>query len=191
MVVMSLPGPASNLASSPAPSARDAVPADQLMLQVVAGRHIGVCVPLEAAGCCIGSGRDADVLLRDPGVAPVHVRLQLDRSMLCIEAEGADVGIGDELLPMGHGCQVRLPTELVLGEARLTIVHPAAAPGVDGTFADFGRELLDFIGIRRVAVVAVLLVTLLPLSIIAYPRGGAEIARPAPAGVGAGAPGAV
>lgn len=176
---------------NPAPSARDTVPADQLVLQVLAGRHAGVCVPLEPAGCCIGSAPDADVLLRDPGVAPVHVRLQLDRLTLCVEAEGADVGVGDELLPMGHGCRVRLPTELVLGEARLMLARPAAAPGLDGSFTDFARELLESIGVRRIAVVVVLFVALLPLSIIAYPRGGAEMARPAPPGVGAVAPGAV
>src|SRR5215468_3834716 len=98
---MSLPNPSS--------SARETVPADQLLLEVVAGRHAGVCVPLDSTGFCIGSAQDADVLLRDPGVAPTHVRLRLDRSLLCIEAEGGDVGVGNEVLPLGHGCQVRLP----------------------------------------------------------------------------------
>src|SRR6059036_3095021 len=57
-------------------SARDAAPADHLMLEVIGGRHAGVYLPLDAGECSIGSAHEADVLLRDPGVAPTHVRLR-------------------------------------------------------------------------------------------------------------------
>src|SRR5437879_7616482 len=106
-------------------SARDAAPADHLMLEVIGGRHAGVYLPLDAGECSIGSAHEADVLLRDPGVAPTHVRLRLDRSVLCIEAEGGNVGVGNEVLPVGNGCRVRLPAELALGEARLCVSRPA------------------------------------------------------------------
>jgi len=179
---MSLPNPSS--------SARDAVPADQLILEVVAGRHAGVCVPLDGAGFSVGSGHDADVLLRDPGVAPTHVRLRLDRSLLSIEAEGGDVGVGNEVLPLGHGCRVRLPADLALGEARLCISRPASVAIPDASFGVFVRELMDAIGLRRGAAAIVLVVSLLALSVMAYPHGGGEVAAPTPAAPGALAPGA-
>ena len=79
-------------------SARDAAPADHLMLEVIGGRHAGVYLPLDAGECSIGSAHEADVLLRDPGVAPTHVRLRLDRSVLCIEAEASRMTTRKRLL---------------------------------------------------------------------------------------------
>jgi type III secretion system (T3SS) inner membrane Yop/YscD-like protein/type III secretion system (T3SS) inner membrane Yop/CscD-like protein len=159
---------------NPTQSARDAVPADLLLLEVVAGRHAGVRVPLDAAGCCIGSAGEADVMLRDPGVAPVHVRLELDRSGLRIEAAGADVGVGDEVLPLGHGRRVRLPAELILGEARLCISKPATSSRSDGV-----RRWRDAIGARHAVAAGTLVVSLVALSVIAFglPHGAGE--RPA------------
>lgn len=162
---------------NPAQSAR--MTADLLLLEVVAGRHAGVRVPLDAAGCCIGSAGEADVMLRDPGVAPVHVRLELGRSGLRIEAAGADVGVGAEVLPLGHGCRVRLPAELILGEARLCISKPATSSRSGGVIAEGVRRLRDAIGARHAVAAGTLAVSLVALSVIAFglPHGAGE--RPA------------
>src|SRR5262247_570697 len=176
-----------SLPSSP-PSARDAVPADHLILEVIGGRHAGVYVPLDVGECCIGSAHSADVVLRDPGVAPAHVRLRLDRSILCIEAEGGDVGVGDEVLPLGHGCEVRLPIELALGEARLCVSRPRSAGIPDAPFAQFARELVETIGPRRGAAAVMLVASLLALSVMAYPRTDPEALTRAPAAPGGAAP---
>jgi len=169
---------------NPQQSARDTVPAGLLQLEVMAGRHAGVGVPLDADGCCIGSAPDADVMLRDPGVAPAHVRLKLERSNLCIEAAGADVGVGDEVLPLGHGCRVRLPAELVLGEARLCISKPSASTHSGGVIARGVRQLSGSIGARHTIVAGTFVVSLLALSVIAFglPHGsGEQLAEPAAA----------
>jgi hypothetical protein len=160
-------------------SARDAAPADLLQLEVVGGRHAGVRVPLDAAGCCIGSAHEADVMLRDPGVAPVHVRLKLERSGLRIEAAGADVGLDAEVLPLGHGCRVRLPAALILGEARLCISKPATSLRSGGVIADGVRRLRDAIGARHAVAAGTLIISLVALSVIAFglPHGAGE--RPA------------
>jgi hypothetical protein len=160
------------------------VPAGLLQLEVMAGRHAGVRVPLDADGCCIGSAPDADVMLRDPGVAPAHVRLKLERSSLSIEAAGADVGVGDEVLPLGHGCRVRLPAELVLGEARLCISKPGASLYAGGVIARGVRQLSGSIRARHTIVAGAFVVSLVTLSVIAFglPHGsGEQSAEPAAA----------
>src|SRR5262245_14295386 len=172
MVDMSLP--------NAAPAPREGAPADQLVLEVVAGHHAGVSLLLDAGACCIGSSHEADVLLRDRGVAPTHVRMWLDRSLLCIEAEGGVVSIGTELLPVGHGCQVRLPAQLALGEALLCVSRNQSTSDTGASFTDFVRELVEAIGPRRSAAAVMLVGSLLALSVMAYPHTGREVASPAP-----------
>jgi type III secretion protein D len=46
-----------------------------LQLRVLSGLHQGAAMALEAPGLCIGADAESDVMLLDPGIAPLHVRL--------------------------------------------------------------------------------------------------------------------
>jgi hypothetical protein len=95
-------------------------------LQVVGGFHNGVSLALDEGVYSIGSTADADIVLRDSGVASEHALLRIDSHGMRVEAMGGDIGIGDELITQGHGCKLRLPTEIAIGAARLKLSHPGA-----------------------------------------------------------------
>lgn len=46
-----------------------------LQLRILSGLHQGAVMALEAPGLCIGADAESDVMLLDPGIAPLHVRL--------------------------------------------------------------------------------------------------------------------
>jgi hypothetical protein len=95
-------------------------------LEVVGGFHSGVSLALDEGVYSIGSTSDADIVLRDPGVASEHALLRIEGGGMRIEAMGGDLGIGDELITQGHGCKLRLPVDIAMGEARLRLSHPGA-----------------------------------------------------------------
>lgn len=90
-------------------------------LEVVVGIHRGVKVALDGGDFRIGSAPDADIILRDPGIAAEHAILRVGRHSIHIYAAGGDVGIGEAVLADGHGCGLRPPVDVVIGEARLRI----------------------------------------------------------------------
>src|SRR5262245_41240944 len=149
------------------------MPAAPLMLEVVAGRHAGVRVQLDADRCCVGSAPDADIMLRDPGVAPAHVRIKLELSGLCVEAAGADVGLGTELLPLGHGCRVDLPAEIILGEAQICVSRARRSGGV---LAGGISRLSASTGVRRAIAAGTFIVSLVtpPFTALASPSTRAQ-----------------
>jgi len=161
------------------------MPAGLLMLEVVAGRHAGVRVPLDADFCCIGSAPDADIMLRDPGVAPAHVRLKLELSGLCVEAAGADVGLGTDLLPLGHGCRVDLPAEIILGEAQICV---SRSPRSGGVLAGGISRLSASTGVRRAIAAGTFIVSLVTLSVIAFGLPHRSGERPVGAALGSRVP---
>jgi Inner membrane component of T3SS, cytoplasmic domain/Inner membrane component of T3SS, periplasmic domain len=96
----------------------------KLELEVVGGFHSGVSLALEEGIYSIGSTPDADIVLRDHGVASEHALLRTGSHGLRIEAMGGDISIGNELITQGHGCKLRLPVDIVMGDARLRLSHP-------------------------------------------------------------------
>jgi hypothetical protein len=96
-------------------------------LEVVGGFHSGVSLPLDEGSYSIGSTADADIVLRDPGVASEHALLRIEGGGVRIEAVGGDLGVGDDLVTQGHGCKLRMPVEIAMGEARLKLTHPGGA----------------------------------------------------------------
>jgi hypothetical protein len=85
--------------------------------EVVSGLHGGVLLMLENGDYQIGSTPEADIVLRDPGVAPAHAILGIQRGAVRLEATGGDVGVGGQVISKGHGCRLKLPLDLSLGGA--------------------------------------------------------------------------
>jgi hypothetical protein len=108
-------------------------------LEVVGGFHSGVSLALDEGSYSIGSTADADIVLRDPGVATEHALLRIEAGGVRIEAVGGDLGVGDDLVTQGHGCKLRMPVEIAMGEARLKLSHPG---GADAGL--FGKGFLPF-----------------------------------------------
>jgi hypothetical protein len=104
-----------------------------LALSVISGVHRGVTYALESRDCRIGSAPDADIVLRDAGVAAEHARLRLERGAACIEATGGDIIVDGEPIVKGRGCRTRLPVRLRLCGAELEFAAaPSRASGVAG-----------------------------------------------------------
>lgn len=99
-------------------------------MRVTGGIHEGVVVAPDAESCVLGSSREADLVLLDEGIAPVHVRLRFYGRTVAVDAVGGTVAIcGRSSLEQGHGCRLPLPAEIGIGAARLEI----GASGPSGT----------------------------------------------------------
>ena len=96
-------------------------------LEVTGGFHSGVSLALDEGTYSIGSTPNADIVLRDPGVASEHALLRIEGGNVRIEAVGGDLGVGEELVTEGHGCKLRMPVEIAMGDARLKLSHPGGA----------------------------------------------------------------
>ena len=101
------------------------------VLECTDGFHRGVRLELEAGDFRIGSTPDADIVLRDAGIAAEHAILRVGRRSIDLHAVGGEVRVGEEIIANGYGCALRAPIDLLIGEARLRISaerHQAAAP---------------------------------------------------------------
>jgi hypothetical protein len=101
-------------------------------LDIVDGLHHGVHLALEDAEYSVGANAESDIVLRDEGVLPNHLKLRLEGSELRVEATGGDVVVGKVKVAAGHGCRVKLPAKLAIGKAVLRIAPGAGAarPGL-------------------------------------------------------------
>ncbi len=115
-------------------------------LEVVSGFHSGVSLALDEGSYAIGSTADADIVLRDPGVASEHALLRIEAGAVRIEAVGGDLGVGDDLITQGHGCKLRMPVEIAMGNARLKLSHPGGANA--GLFSGKLQPVGNFIARR-------------------------------------------
>jgi len=123
----------------------------------MSGLHRGVTVPLERRRYCVGSALMADIALRDAGVASEHVEIDVGRRRIHLEAIGADVGLRTGRLPMGHGCYLRLPIDLVLGQAVVRVLPPGGEP-VEATPRSVSRRMRIATRVGVVAVVGLCLI---------------------------------
>ncbi|MFC3691160.1 SctD/MshK family protein [Chenggangzhangella methanolivorans] len=105
------------MAQDVASSHRAAAPNSAVaLLNITAGPHSGVVLPLDAPTCRIGSSPDSDIVLSDRDVAETHAALKFERGKLFIEAQGGPVGLKDGLeIPQGQGAGVRLPADIRIG----------------------------------------------------------------------------
>jgi hypothetical protein len=118
-------------------------------LEVVSGFHTGVSLALEEGSFSIGSTPDADIVLRDPGVAAEHAMLRIEGRSVRIEAIGGDLSLGDEVIEKGHGCKLRLPVEIALGGAKLRLLNPSSAEA--RSFTGRLRPVGQFVAARPLA----------------------------------------
>ncbi len=110
---------------------------DRPTLEIVAGFHSGVARKLNIQHYRIGSASGADIVLRDPGVEPEHAILRIERHGARIEATGGDINLGAEVLAKGHGCRLRYPFELSLGQARIRLTGNAPDQGFFQPIGEF------------------------------------------------------
>ncbi len=95
--------------------------ASRFVLDCTAGFHEGVRLELEPGDVRIGSTPDADIVLRDAGIAAEHAILRVGPRSIDLHAVGGDVRVGEETIANGYGCALRAPIDLTIGEARLRI----------------------------------------------------------------------
>ena len=97
-------------------------------LDVTAGVHRGVSLPLDEAVYSIGSGAAANLMLRDAGVEERHLTLRFSARHVGIEASGGDVHVihagRETTITRGHGYRARLPVDIRIGEATLRLGMP-------------------------------------------------------------------
>lgn len=98
----------------------DVLPSN-LQLEVIDGVHSGVALELEDGDYSIGSKADADIVLRDEGVAAQHVIICIDGKDIRAEAIGGGFRVGDEDIEAGHGYRLRLPAALTIGDATIKL----------------------------------------------------------------------
>ena len=114
-------------------------------LEIVGGLHKGASIALDDGEYSIGSTANAGIILTDAGVAPQHAILRIDRFATHIEATGGDVGVNGKLITQDHGCRVRLPGAIAIGEARIKLTRAGEGSGlVPGALA----PLANFVSAR-------------------------------------------
>lgn len=96
------------------------------MLTITHGLHQGVCLSLDRSVYIVGSAATADLLLSDAGIAERHMALRFADGQVAVEAIGGDVvAFGAHAreirIPAGKGHRARLPLDIRIGEARLTL----------------------------------------------------------------------
>jgi Inner membrane component of T3SS, cytoplasmic domain/Inner membrane component of T3SS, periplasmic domain len=99
----------------------------RVKFEVVAGAHRGAVLLLDGTDYRIGSSSDADIVLSDPGVAPEHAVLHVERGRVRIGATGADITVEQESLPLSRGCRVNLPVSIAIGAAQIQLSDPGGS----------------------------------------------------------------
>lgn len=118
------------------------------VLEVISGLHRGVLLSLDRGEYRIGSTPKCDIVLQDAGIEPEHAVLRIERHRVDVEAVNGGVRVGAKVVPKGHGCRVRLPLDIFIGEAHLRLSRP---DGV-GAFSDGVRRTPtagDFLNLTR------------------------------------------
>ena len=110
--------------------------AAQPRLEIVQGLHAGVRLDLKDGEYSVGPTPNADIVLRDKGVLTQHALLRIELGEVRVEATGGDLTVGNLKVAAGHGCRLRLPTVINIGEASLRFSRGGEA---DGTL--FGRMM--------------------------------------------------
>lgn len=99
-------------------------------LEIVHGLHAGVRLDLEDGEYSFGPTPNSDIVLRDKGVFTQHALLRVQRGQVRVEAIGGDLTVDGVTVAMGHGCHVRLPAAISIGEATLRLSRAGAADGM-------------------------------------------------------------
>lgn len=97
-------------------------------LTVTSGLHQGSSLVLDRPAYTLGADPAADLVLSDPGIAGLHLRLRFEGGQVAVEALGGEVLIaGNVRIPQGSGHRARLPLQLRIGAAGVSLALPARA----------------------------------------------------------------
>lgn len=98
-------------------------------LTVTGGLHQGSSLMLDRPVYTIGADLAADLVLSDPGIAGAHLRLRFfEGGHVAVEALGGDVLLGGNVrIPQGSGHRARLPLQLRIGSASVSLALPEGA----------------------------------------------------------------
>ncbi len=111
-------------------------------LTVTGGLHQGSSLVLDQPVYTLGADLAADLVLSDPGIAGLHLRLRFDGGQVAVEALGGDVLLaGNVRIPHGSGHRARLPLQLRIGTAGVSLALPAGTEKV----SDAPRKLTPWI----------------------------------------------
>jgi hypothetical protein len=98
----------------------------QPLIEIIQGLHAGVRLDLQDGEYSVGPTPSSDIVLRDKGVLNQHALLRIERGEIRIEATGGDLSVGNLAVAAGHGCRLRLPAVIKIGEASLRLSHGGA-----------------------------------------------------------------
>ncbi|WP_369303177.1 FHA domain-containing protein [Pseudomonas sp. N2-5-1-1] len=94
-------------------------------LTVTSGLHQGSSLVLDQPVYTLGADLAADLVLSDPGIAGLHLRLRFEGGQVAVEALGGDVVLGKNVrIPYGSGHRARLPLQLRIGAAGVSLASP-------------------------------------------------------------------
>jgi len=94
-------------------------------LTVTSGLHQGSSLVLDQPVYTLGADLAADLVLSDPGIAGLHLRLRFEGGQVAVEALGGDVVLGKNVrIPHGSGHRARLPLQLRIGTAGVSLASP-------------------------------------------------------------------
>lgn len=97
-------------------------------LTVTSGLHQGSSLVLDQPVYTLGADLAADLVLSDPGIAGLHLRLRFEGGQVAVEALGGDVVLGNNVrIPQGSGHRARLPLQLRIGTAGVSLASPEGA----------------------------------------------------------------
>ena len=96
-------------------------------LTVTGGLHQGSSLMLDQPVYTLGADLAADLVLTDPGIAGLHLRLRFEGDHVAVEALGGDVLLaGNVRIPHGNGHRARLPLQLRIGTAGVSLALPGS-----------------------------------------------------------------
>jgi type III secretion protein D len=88
-------------------------------LVVRSGLHLGIRQSLAAGTYSVGRSMDADVVLMDPGLAPVHARFALDGDGCEVESAAGDVVLNGVRIEAGEARMVSYPADIYLNNVHV------------------------------------------------------------------------
>jgi type III secretion protein D len=106
-------------------------------MRIASGLHAGVEQPLAEGEHTFGSGPDADFVLVDDGLQPLHFKVHLGAYIARIEALSEPCAVdGVGSLEAGESCDRQLPVAITVGTCRVELTGVAARakhPGAGGS----------------------------------------------------------
>jgi type III secretion protein D len=96
-------------------------------LHVLSGRHAGATQALPEGEVTLGSSLNADIVLTDQSILPVHATLDRGRFRVAIQAVDGCVKLGEQTLALGERVRSPYPARIQLGDVELECISASRA----------------------------------------------------------------